>query len=52
VLDEQRIEIPVGTKPGTYCVWAGAFDKTTGERLELGGPGRTLALVGPLVVTR
>jgi hypothetical protein len=31
-------------------VWAGAFDKETGDRIELGGPGQTLKLVGPLVV--
>jgi uncharacterized membrane protein len=50
VLDEQRIEIPVDAEAGTYCAWAGAFDKETGERLELGGPGRTLARVGPVTV--
>jgi hypothetical protein len=52
VLDEQRIEIPADAKAGAYCVWAGAFDRDTGERIELGGPGRTLALVGPLTVAR
>jgi uncharacterized membrane protein len=50
VLDEQQLEIPVGTPPGTYYAWAGAFNRTTGERVQLGGPGRSLALVGPLVV--
>jgi hypothetical protein len=52
VLDEQQIEIPTDAEAGTYCAWAGAFDRETGERLELGGPGRTLALVGPVTVTR
>jgi hypothetical protein len=52
VLDEQRIEIPADAEAGTYCVWAGTFDRETGERVELGGPGRTLALVGPLTVVR
>jgi len=51
VLDEQRLEIPPDTPPGVYYVWAGAFDKETGERIELGGPGKTLRLVGPLAVT-
>jgi uncharacterized membrane protein len=50
VLDEQRLEIPPDTPPGIYYVWAGAFDKETGDRIELGGPGQTLKLVGPLVV--
>ena len=52
VLDEQRLEIPADTPPGVYYVWAGAFDKETGERIELGGPGKTLRLVGPLRVIR
>jgi hypothetical protein len=52
VLDEQRIEFPADTGAGTYCAWAGAFDRETGERLELGGPGKTLALVGPVTVAR
>lgn len=50
VLDEQRLEIPADAPAGTYCVWAGAFDRETGERVALGRPGRTLALVGPLRV--
>jgi uncharacterized membrane protein len=52
VLDEQRIEIPADAEAGTYCAWAGVFDTATGERLTLGGPGRTLALVGPVTVAR
>jgi uncharacterized membrane protein len=52
VLDEQRLEIPADAEAGVYCAWAGAFDVATGERLELGGPGRTLALVGPVTVAR
>ena len=52
VLDEQRLEIPPETPPGVYYVWAGAFDKETGERIELGGPGKTLRLVSTLVVAR
>ncbi len=52
VLDEQRLGIAADTPAGTYCVWAGAFDRETGERVELGGPGRTLMLVGSLTVTR
>ena len=52
VLDEQRLEIPPDTPPGVYYVWAGAFDKETGERIELGGPGKTLRLVSALVVAR
>jgi uncharacterized membrane protein len=50
VLDEQRLEIPPGTPPGTYYAWAGAYDKATGQRIELGGPGKTLRLVGALAV--
>ncbi len=50
VLDEQRLEIPPDTPSGVYYAWAGAYDKETGERIELGGPGQTLRLVGPLVV--
>jgi hypothetical protein len=50
VLDEQQLEIPADAEAGVYCAWAGAFDVATGERLELGGPGRTLALVGPVTV--
>jgi hypothetical protein len=50
VLDEQRLEIPPETSPGVYYAWAGAFNRETGERVELGGPGKTLVLVGPLVV--
>jgi uncharacterized membrane protein len=52
VLDEQQIEIPVEAEAGTYCAWAGVFDKETGQRLEVGGPGQTLALVGPVTVAR
>jgi len=50
VLDEQRLEIPAQTAPGEYFVWVGAFDKESGERIELGGPGATLKLVGSLRV--
>jgi hypothetical protein len=50
VLDEQRIEIPADAEAGTYCAWAGVFDKETGERIQLGGEGHTLALIGPLTV--
>ncbi len=50
VLDEQRLEIPPDTPSGVYYAWAGAYDKETGERIELGGRGQTLRLVGPLVV--
>lgn len=52
VLDEQRLEIPPETPAGVYYAWAGAYDKATGDRIELGGPGQTLRLVGPLRVTR
>jgi len=52
VLDEQSIEIPADAEAGTYCAWAGVFDTATGERLELGGPGRTMARVGPVTVAR
>jgi uncharacterized membrane protein len=51
VLDEQVLEIPADAPAGTYCAWAGVSDKETGQRLELGGQGQTLALVGPLTVT-
>lgn len=51
VLDEQQLEIPAETPPGVYYAWAGAFDRDTGQRIELGGPGKTLALIGPLVVS-
>jgi hypothetical protein len=50
VLDEQRLEIPPETPPGSYGVWAGAYDKETGQRVELGGPGQTLVHVGDLTV--
>ena len=50
VLDEQRLEIAPDTAPGTYGVWAGIYDKETGQRVELGGPGETLVHVGELVV--
>lgn len=50
VLDEQTLEIPTDAPAGTYCVWAGVADKETGQRLQLGGQDRTLALVGPLTV--
>ncbi len=50
VLDEQRLEIPSETPPGTYGVWAGVYDKETGQRVELGGPGQTLVHVDDLVV--
>ncbi|MEJ5199061.1 MAG: DUF2079 domain-containing protein, partial [Anaerolineae bacterium] len=50
VLDEQRLEIPPETPAGVYYAWAGAYDKATGDRIELGGPGETLRLVGPLRV--
>jgi hypothetical protein len=49
-LDEQRLEIPPETPPGSYGVWAGAYDKETGRRVELGGPGQTLVHVGDLTV--
>lgn len=52
VLDEQRLEIPPETPAGVYYAWAGAYDKATGDRIELGGPGQTLRLVGPLRVIR
>ncbi len=52
VLDEQRLEIPPETPVGVYYAWAGAYDKATGDRIELGGPGQTLQLVGPLRVIR
>ena len=52
VLDEQRLEIPPETPVGVYYAWAGAYDKATGDRIELGGPGQTLRLVGPLRVIR
>ena len=51
VLDQQQIEIPPDSPPGMYAVWAGAYDKETGERIELGGPGETLVHVGDLEIT-
>jgi uncharacterized membrane protein len=50
VLDEQQLTIPAETPPGEYYVWAGAYDVETGARVELGGTGKTMRLVGPLVV--
>lgn len=50
VLDEQRLDIPAETPPGEYFVWVGAYDKESGERIELGGPGATLKLIGSLRV--
>jgi len=52
VLDEQCLEIPPETPAGVYYAWAGAYDKASGGRIELGGPGKTLRLVGPLRVIR
>jgi uncharacterized membrane protein len=52
VLDEQKLVIPAEAPPGTYCAWVGAYGKDSGERVELGGPGQTLALVGPVTVAR
>jgi hypothetical protein len=45
VLDQQDLVIPADAQPGTYYVWAGVFDKETGDRVELGGSGQTLRLV-------
>jgi len=50
VLDEQRLDIPADTPPGEYFVWVGAYDKESGARIELGGPGATLQLVSSLQV--
>ena len=50
VLDEQALAIPADAHPGTYYVWAGVFDKETGDRVELGGVGKTMRLVTSLVV--
>ena len=49
-IDGQNLVIPPDTPPGTYYVWVGAFDKETGDRIEMGGPGKTMRLVSPLVV--
>lgn len=50
VLDEHMLEIPPETPPGVYEVWAGIYDRETLERLEVGGAGETLALVGQVRV--
>ena len=50
VLDEQRLTIPADLPPGRYYVWAGAYDTESGERIQLGGTGKTMRLVSPLVV--
>jgi hypothetical protein len=50
VLDEQDLVIPTDAEPGTYYVWAGVFDKETGDRVELGGQGQTLRLVTTVTV--
>jgi uncharacterized membrane protein len=50
VLDEQDLVIPTGLQPGTYYAWAGVFDKETGDRLELGGSGKTMRRVATLTV--
>lgn len=50
VLDEQRLSVPADTPPGVYQVWAGAYDRETGQRVELGGPGQTMVLVSELEV--
>lgn len=52
VLDENRLEIPTDIPPGIYYAWAGVYDVETGQRIELGGPGQTLKLVGPLEVVK
>lgn len=50
VLDEQRLSIPAELPPGQYYVWAGAYETESGSRVELGGTGKTMRLVSPLVV--
>lgn len=50
VLDEHILAIPAGTPPGIYEVWAGIYDRETLDRLEVGGPGKTLVSIGKVRV--
>ena len=50
VLDELVLEVPDGAPPGKYEVWAGAYDRDTKDRIEVGGSGETLVRVGDLTV--
>nr|MBA3532069.1 hypothetical protein [Ardenticatenales bacterium] len=50
VLDEQRLTLPAELAPGPYEVWVGAYERETGSRVELGGPGQSLVRVGMLEV--
>lgn len=46
VLDEQQFQVPAETPPGRYVVLAGAYDRVSGDRLEIGGTGKTILFVG------
>ena len=50
VLDEYNLALPAGLLPGTYELWAGAYDRDTLSRLEIGGPGKTLVKVSDVTV--
>ncbi|HEX8681494.1 MAG TPA: DUF2079 domain-containing protein [Ardenticatenaceae bacterium] len=50
VLDEQRIYIPAELAPGSYDLYAGAYEQQTMERVELGGPGQSLVPLGQIQV--
>lgn len=50
VFDLQSLEIPADAPAGVYSVWAGVYDKETGQRIELAGPGQTLVHIGELEV--
>jgi uncharacterized membrane protein len=51
VLDEQILEIPRGTRPGTYQAWAGVYEKDSGQRIVLGKNGESLVYIGSVTVT-
>lgn len=50
VLDEQPFQIPADTLPGRYSVLAGAYDRATGARVEIGGSGKSVLFVGYIEV--
>ena len=50
VLDEYNLALPADLLPGRYELWAGAYDRDTLSRLEIGGPGKTLVKVGDVTV--
>ncbi len=50
VLDDHTLTLPADLAPGTYELWAGAYDRDTLDRIEIGGPGKTLVKVSDVTV--